>query len=931
MVVTFQVLGAFEVRRDGAKVDVGPPRQRCVLAALLMDANRAISPGRLVDRVWGPAATVQVRSTLYSYVSRIRAALAGCGDVRVDRFPAGYMLRTTEAEIDLLRFRELIDRARGESDDRAALTFFDEALRLYCGEPFAGLDSPWLTSVRATVEREHQSAVLDRTDVALRQGRHHELVRQLPALAESHLLDERLAGQLMLALYRCGRPGDALAHFRRTRQVLVDELGLDPGVALRRLHERILRSDPELDAAASSSTLAIERPASPDLPETYTRFFGRVAEVVELHALVEHCGLVTLVGPPGGGKTRLAIEVGERIRGAAGGSVCFAGLAAIADPALVPSSMAAALGIAEVPGRTVTDAIAAVLRESSAVLIVDNCEHVAEATSELVATLVSQCRDLHVLATSRIPLGLPGEHVWRVPPLDLEPSVALFADRAAQVNQNFQLDHRATADVEQICRRLDGLPLAIELAAAWSHVLAPHQILTRLEPALTILTSRSRRQGSRHRAMEATVRWSYRLLEPAERELFTSLSVFAGWFDLAAAEAVTSGSNCLEGLTTLVEHSLLLAAIGAEGCMRYRMLEPVRQCAAAMFAAADREDVIRHRHAEHYLNIAQRCNADIRGERAPQSLRRLTAEADNLRQALLWTRTRAPDLGLRLCIALGHYWELRGRMNEGRRWLEEMLRLGSGDERLAGTAQARLSRLAWRQWDYPSAQRWLERSLGIARRLDDPLLVARRLRNLALIAASRGQAGEAERLCREAIEIFEHHDDEAGQSWALFTIGLARYTEGDFDAADEAMREALRVNRRHGSLTLAANAYVAMSYGGMVKHDTAMHRAHLREAIALLGPGEGLFSEPGLLWSGGALATHEGRFEAALRLAGAANAMRQKEGGESFEIFQTRAEAILERARTAVGEAATRQLMADGAAMTMTQLFAELLAEPKHS
>jgi predicted ATPase/DNA-binding CsgD family transcriptional regulator len=660
-----------------------------------------------------------------------------------------------------------------------------------------------------------------------------------------------------------------------------------------------------------------------------TRFVGREADARDLIRTLDGVRLVTLVGAPGCGKTRLGLELGHRLADRYATGVSFVELAPVGDACLVPSAVAAALCVDDQSLRSAEDVLVEELSRRELLLVIDNCEHLVGSVAALVATLLDRCPSLQVLATSRAALGLNGEQVWRVPPLDLEPAVELFIDRAGLSAHDPNLEPSSTAVIAEICRRLDGLPLAIELAAAWSRVLTPTEILDRLEPALPLLRSHVRDASPRQRTMEATLDWSYRLLHPAEQLLFEQLSVFAGGFAFEAAQAMGPGEDVLDRLTALVDSSLVLADPSLEK-MRYRLLEPVRQCAEARLVDRGLLDVTRRRHAEHYLGVALRSEAQLRSTEAGTVLAQLEEEDDNFRVALRWARDQPDDLGLRLCTALAPAWAIRGRANEGRAWLDEMLRRRgqSVDLGLRASGLARASRLAWRQRDYSSTRALLDESLAIERKLDDPLGVARRLRGLALVAIAQGDLDEARGLCEESVSLFRRHGDQYGLGLALAFLGMAHQLAGDGDRAEPCVREALELNRSTGSITSSIYSLGGMSFGAIAAGDIAGLRAHTAEVVGLLRKLGGKYEDPGWLWwTGVALASGEGRYRSALRLAGAAESVARRDGLQLHEQLRRHVQPWLDRALAAVGPAEGDELGVEGARLSSDQLMDEALRE----
>ena len=663
-----------------------------------------------------------------------------------------------------------------------------------------------------------------------------------------------------------------------------------------------------------------------------TRLIGREGDARELVGMVDGVRLVTLVGAPGCGKTRLGLEVGHRLADRYPAGVGFVELAPVGEGCLVASAVAAGLGIDDQPQRSAEDALVAELSSKELLVVLDNCEHLVGAVAALVARLLDECPSLRVLATSRTALGLSGEQVWRVPPLGLAPAVELFSDRAGLSAPRVGPDPSSPQVIEEICRRLDGLPLAIELAAAWSRVLTPTEILDRLEPALALLRSHVRGASPRQQTMEATLDWSYQLLEPTEQLLFEQLSVFAGGFDFEAAQALVPGGDVLDGLASLVDSSLVLAD-PASGKMRYRLLEPVRQYAEARLVARGLGGATQRHHAEHYLRLALRSEPKLRSSDAGTVLAQLEQDEDNFRVALGWARDQPDDLGLRLCTALAPSWAIRGRVNEGRVWLDEMLQRCAGTEnlRLRASSLARASRLAWRQRDYPSTRALLDESLAIGRTLDDPLSVARRLRGLALVALAQGDLDEAGRLCEESVSLFRRHGDRYGLGLTLAFWGMTLQLAGDGGRAAPCVREALELNRSNGSITSSIYSLGSMCFGAIAAGDMASLRAHTVEVVDLLRKLGGKYEEPGWLWwTGVALASSEGRYRSALRLAGAADAVARRDGLQLHEQLRRQVQPWLERAQAEVGSAQADELGVQGSRLSPDGLMDEALREADH-
>lgn len=661
-----------------------------------------------------------------------------------------------------------------------------------------------------------------------------------------------------------------------------------------------------------------------------TSFVGREREIAELAGVLADVRLLTLVGAPGIGKTRLASEVSARLAKRYPDGVWLVELAPIADPSSTAQAVAAALGVPDPPQRSAEDAIVEKLATRGMLLVLDNCEHVAGAAAALVARLLVSCPSVRVLATSRAALGLSGEQVWRVPPLEVSPAVQLFEDRARLHSPLSPVAGRS-AVVERICGRLDGLPLAIELVAALTRVLSPEEILERLHRALPLLRSGQRDVNPRQQTMEAAVDSSYQLLGPDERLLFDRLSVFAGGFDLAAVQAVVPEGDVLPGLVTLVDHSLVMVEPGVDGRTRYRLLEPLRQYAEARLAAGDHRDATRRRHAEHYLEVARRLDGELRTRQARDVLHRFEQDDGNFRAALDVARDQPDDLGLRLCTALARSWALRGRVSEGRAWIEQMLQVETTDERLRSSALSRASRLAWRQHDNAATRKLLEESLDIERELGDQLREARRLRSLAMVAMNENDLDQAQRLLEESISIFRAHGEQDGLALSLSFFALALHLAGQHDRATPYVDEAIQLSQASGSIQSTIYSLSSAVFGAVVTGDTTNLRACANEVAVLLRELGGLHEDPIWLGAAMALASAEGRYRTALRLAGAADAIARRDGLRFQEPFGQHMRPWLERAQAQVDPTEMARLTAEGARLTLDELIDEALATDDHT
>jgi predicted ATPase/DNA-binding SARP family transcriptional activator len=632
------------VVEEGRALSIERGRQRALLGYLLLRANEVVAQDRLVDALWGESPPASAVTALHGYVSRLRRLL---GDGRLDTRPPGYVLHVGSDELDLDRFRALVDQDRHK-----------EALALWRGPPLDDLAfHDFAQSEIARLEELRLSAVEGRFERELADGRHADVVGELAGAVRAHPLRERLASQLMLALYRSGRQADALAAYRDARATLVEELGLEPGEELKVLERRILAHDPGLDLARRGRT---------ELPGSLTSFVGRRRELEQVQALVRRPGvrLLTLTGAGGTGKTRLALEAARAVAGEFADGARFVPLAAVADAELMPHAIAQAVALQPSSGQSIEDALKAFLVDRDLLLVLDNLEHLLEATP-LATDLLSTAPRLTILATSRTHLNLYGETEYAVPPLSArEDAVTLFADRAAAVRPGF-----AISDVvAEICARLDGLPLAIELAAARTRTLEPAEILARLERRLELLTDGPRDVAARQRTLRDTLLWSYDLLAPAEQRLFARLAVFAGGWTIAAARDVCGGD--LDGLRSLAANNLVLHDTDE----RFGMLETIRELASERLADSGEEAAIRAAHARAYLEVVEEGGPNRRGAERAAWLDRVGRERENLRAALAWAGTEGEvETSLRLAAGMAPFWVAHGLIDEGKRSLATTL------------------------------------------------------------------------------------------------------------------------------------------------------------------------------------------------------------------------------------------------------------------
>jgi predicted ATPase/DNA-binding SARP family transcriptional activator len=1080
----FRLLGPLEVSSDGGLLDLGGGKQRALLAMLLLDANSVVSTDRLTDGLWEDDPPETAQKALQVHVSGLRKVL---GKERVVTREPGYLLRVEPDEFDLARFERL--REQGKPADALAL-WRGPPLSEFGGHRFAHADI-------ARLEDARLACLEDRIEQDLDAGRHWEVTGELEQLVLENPLRERLRAQSMLALYRSGRQAEALAAYQDARSALVEELGIEPGKALRDLHQAMLNQDPALDlppgdsrarrrelptgtvtllfadvegstrllyafggeryqemrtrtrelvrAAAErhggaevdstgdsvffafeSAGGAVEAAAeiqrsllgepwdpgaavllrigihtgSPELtadgyvgidvhfaarlcaaahggqvivsqavrelagaappaglsfrplgrhrfkdipspepvfqlgaeglaesfpplqtlggatlPALHHRLVGRTGDLDEITGLLarEDVRLVTITGPGGAGKSRLALEV------AAGAAlerpVHLVGLAPITSPELVPAAIAQTLGVREAPGQPLINSIADALTGTRTILYLDNLEHLT-ASGQHISALLQLVPDLDVMVTSRVPLRLLGEHVVRLDPLPIDDAATLFVELAAARGVVLHEDNAASVDA--ICRRLDGLPLAIELVAARLVVLSPGRILEALDEGLALVMEGPVDLPERQRTLRATIEWSSRLLTESQRELHGALAVFVDGCTLDDARAVADAPpRYLADLEALVGWSLLRSDL-SHGDVRLSMLETVREEALARLAADGKLEVLRRRHARRFLELAASAETELTGAAQAEWLDRLERELDNIRAALDWCLSsgRVED-ALRALSALERFWRARGHLTEVRGLLSQGLATADGvspavraralwtagheamiqsdyraavpvfeealdifreleDDRHAVFALCELARALSSQEEFDRAQRVGEEALAMAETAGDDRAASAALDTLAMLAGYRGQNDQAQTLSERSLILRRSLGDPHLIATSANTLGLSAMRVGDLDTAERAFEECLGLAREIGEKVLTAAALCALGEIALSRGEPPLAAERLLEAFRLyheLGDDRDCAE---CLHALGGVAAVQGHALDAARLWGAAEALRAR-------------------------------------------------------
>jgi predicted ATPase/DNA-binding SARP family transcriptional activator len=797
-----------QVRAAGGPVSLPGAAERALLALLLLSPNRTVAATTLVDRLWvderlpaDPLNALQLR------VSKLRRHLANAGIDIVSRDGPGYRADVEADTIDVHVFAERIRIARGSvadaeraesaRDAAEALSAYDEALSLWRGEPLADfVTQPWATVEAARLTQLRLAALTERSQLALSVGRHAEVVADLGPVVGQDPTHETLAGLLMTALFGGGRQAEALEIYARTRAVLDEELGLEPSAALRALHQRVLQQDATLIAAQPRSVPA--RPAvveplpgpATNVPSPVGQLIARDSEIASIRRLVGDGRLVSLVGPGGAGKTALSLAVAHDVSAEFPDGVWVARLASVTDPADVPMAVADALGVpldGAAPGQA-RDRIINYLARRRTLLVLDNCEHVVDAAARLAEEILAAASEARILTTSREALAVSGEVQFAVAPLDVPPegtrpdeilrygAARLFLERAVAVRPQLDADDSELDAVGRIARQLDGMPLALELAAARASSLSFTELADRLTDRFALLTGGARTAEARQRTLRATVDWSHALLDSREQTVFRRLAVFHGGWTLDSAEAVVSAmgvsaSSVLDLLSRLVDRSLVIADPGRP--TRYRMLETLRQYAAERLDASGERDAVADRHAAHFVQLAEAAEYRLRGQSQRETLRRLRDEQPNLRAALNWLEADPArhDDALRLAAALGWFWTL-GRHLEGREVLRRLITKPARSPQVRARALQAVSLVerprACLVHPSPRCAETAEESLKLFEELGDFRRAALSRVLLAVEGVRGAMADETQQLLAEAEAQFTADDDPWGHAVIAF-------------------------------------------------------------------------------------------------------------------------------------------------------------------
>jgi predicted ATPase/DNA-binding SARP family transcriptional activator len=821
--IRFRVLGPIEADIDGRPVALGGPKPRALLAVLLANRGRSVSMDSLISTLWSEEPPPTAAKNVQKYVSQLRKEIGPSLLTRED----GYAIVVSDEGLDAARFQHLA-KTGTESDLTEALALWrDDPYPELVDHPNGQTESARLIDLKLTAEERLIELQLER-------GLHVESIGRLEDLVHRYPYREHFWGQLMLSLYRSGRQTEALDAFQRLRTRLGDELGIEPSTEVKELEERILLQDPGL---------ILPRPVSTNLPAPRNRFIGRIDELSRLTELLDASRLVTLLGPAGSGKTRLSIELGQSVNHRFPDGVWFVDLTPVRSPDYVVDAVAAPLGVGGTADKPAEAVLAEYLKARSLLLVIDNCEHVVARAASVIDRLLKDAPRLVIVTTSRERLGVEGEQCFDVAPLpypeegavaDEYDAVRLFIDRAQASAPGLNLADN-TLDIGEIVRRLDGIPLAIELAAARVRGLGLIELKDRLDDRFALLTSPGRDTDSRHQTLQAAVEWSYQLLSSKEKTLFRRLSVFRGGFTLGAVTEVCGfeplhPDSIMDLVTDLVDKSLVVIIPEASARPRYTLSETLREYGRVVQDIQE-PSPLRKSHASYFFELATEAAQHLRGPDQAAWLTRLSADHDNLRKALRWADETDPQMFVRMAVAMARYWDSVGPRSEGHEWLRRAVETSTHlDTDLRIDALLQASDL-YSSLPASLPRRYAEQALEQSKLIGDISRKARSLRALSWALAIEEKHEAAVEAGTAAVKIFERLDDAWELALGMERLALASYHDPDWSIT--LLEQALGLYRETGDRSREALVLYKLADRLAAKGKLQSARASAERAVAL--------------------------------------------------------------------------------------------------
>ena len=855
--IRIQLLGGFRVSVGARIIEQSEWRLRkaaSVVKLLTLAPSHHLHREQVMNRLWPgsgrKAASNNLRRVLHAARKVLDPDLGSRYLVSEDE--SLVLCPKSDLWVDVEAFEASASSARRSRDPAA----YRSTVHLYTGDLLPGnLYEEWAEDRRVELRNKYLMLLIELSKLREERGDSGSAIEVLQEVVTSEPHYEKAHFNLMRLYAEAGQRYRAMQQYDRLRQSLARELGTEPEAASRHLYEEIVAGHvPTTGQPTDSLPTKVYGAGDHNLPATRTSFVGRERALVELKRTLAMARLLTLTGAGGCGKTRLAMEVARDLVGTYPDGAWLVELAPQSRPELLPQTVAAALGVRERSHRSPTDALVDFLRTRTLLLVLDNCEHLLDACARLADTLLASCPGLRILTTSREALRVAGEVIWLVRPLSLpevrgptaihelegSESVRLFMERVRYRQPAFVLTTQNVSAVAEICRQLDGIPLAIELAAARVGAMSVEQIAARLGDPLGLLIRGNRTDRPGHRTFRETLEWSYWLLSEPERKLFAQLSVFVGGCTLEAAETVVSGSylgggKVLDLLSELVDKSLVTAEAAGDGGLRYRLLEPIRQYALERLEESGQLEVTRRYHTRFYLAEAETAEPELTGLRQTWWLDRLESEYGNLRAALSWSLERGDELGLQLGSVLWRFWYMRGYLSEGRKWLEEALAEShTGSPSVRAKALDGAGWLAETQGDYESARSLYEESLELAQSSGDREIVASSLGSLGSVALSQGDHERARALLEKSLSLLRELGNERSVFSGLNTLAAVASSQGDHDRAMILYQEALRLGRKVGDAQGIAISLGNLGFTTLVYGDQERAQALLEESLARL-------------------------------------------------------------------------------------------------
>jgi predicted ATPase/DNA-binding SARP family transcriptional activator/DNA-binding CsgD family transcriptional regulator len=982
--VRIRLLGGFSVSVGSRTIEGSAWRLRksaSLVKLLALSSGHRMRREQVLEMLWPElgrrAAANNLRQALYAARRALEPERVADSHYLVSQDESLALCPRGELWVDVDAFEVAVATARRSQDPAA----YRVAIELYPGELLPDdLYEAWVESRHRELGDTFLSVMIELAGLYEEGGEYGRGVETLQRYLSAEPTNEEAYAGLMRLHALSGRRQEALSQFEQLRTVLSGQFGTEPDATTHRLRDEIAAGEfPAHPHPRAAPPREASDPSRHNLPALRTSFVGRGLEIVELKRTLSMTRLLTLTGAGGSGKTRLALEVARDLVGSYANGVWLVELASLSEPGLVAQEVARALGAQEQPGRPLLESLLDTLDDKEMLLLLDNCEHLIDAVANLTITFLDSCPRLRVLATSRERLGVTGELTWLVPPLsvpgagdtltveELEgyESARLFADRASKGHPGFELTPENARAVSQVCTRLEGIPLAIELAAARVGILSAGQIFERLDHSLKLLTGGGRTENHRHRTLRATLDWGYELLDEPEQALFGRVSAFAGGFTLEAAESVGARGeeieeeDVLELLTMLVDKSLVVAEESWERGARYRLLEPVRQYAREQLDVSGEAEAIGSRHAEFFLALAEEAEPELKGPQQVEWLDRLETEHDNLRAALSWSLGRGADLGPRMAVALCLFWYTRGYLSEGRTYLEAVARSDVVATRERARALDGLGWIAEPQGDYGRARTAYEESLVLYRRSGDKTGVANVLGDLGSLALDRGDYEQATSLLQESLTLHRELGSREDLIGVLDGLGVLASAKGEQEQSISFFSEALALSRGTGNVRRTAVSLGNLGFTMLAHGDPGQAKALLDESLALFRE-IGDSSNIAVSLMNSALATlskgDHGRVQAlceeslkllqkaqdtqhiadclgimasaagaqgsakrAARLWGAAEALREEVGVPLQPEDRMVLDPYLATARSSLGEIAWRTTLVEGRAMTSEQ------------